>query len=569
MTSSDSQNGGPASGGGNGAFGDVLLEMRGLRIEGQSDEQWHEIVHGVDVTLRRGEVLGLIGESGAGKSTIGIASMGYARPGCRITGGTIVFDGQDLTKASEEELRQLRGSRIAYVAQSAAASFNPAHKLIDQYCESPVQHGVKGRSEAEKEAIDLYRRLRLPDPENIGFRYPHQVSGGQLQRAMTAMAMSSRPDLIVFDEPTTALDVTTQIEVLAAIKDVVHQFNTAAIYITHDLAVVAQMADRIMVLRYGDLIEEGAARDMIANPKEKYTRQLLAVRTFRKEEAADVRTPEPVLRVENVTASYGGGTVKVLKNVSMEIHKARTVAVVGESGSGKSTLARAITGLLPPMEGKVLYHGEALPAALAQRNRDQLRKLQMIYQMPDTALNPRQRIRDIIGRPLDFYLGLKGSKRTERVRDLLSMIELEPDQFIDRYPGELSGGQKQRICIARALAAEPELIICDEVTSALDQLVAEEILKLLQRLQDELQLSYMFITHDLATVRAIADEIVVMLLGEIVEQGEKMTVLNPPHHEYTELLLSSVPEMDPDWLDRVLASRGQSAGGANDVAPPR
>jgi peptide/nickel transport system ATP-binding protein len=540
---------------GRGEKGDVLLEMRGLRIEGQADDVWHEIVHGVDITLRRGEVLGLIGESGAGKSTIGIAAMGYAKPGCRITDGTIMFDGMDLRQTPEHKLRKLRGARIAYVAQSAAASFNPAHKLIEQYCEMPVQHGVKPRSEAEQDAKELYGRLRLPDPENIGFRYPHQVSGGQLQRAMTAMAMSCRPDLIVFDEPTTALDVTTQIEVLAAIKDIVEQFNTAAIYITHDLAVVAQMADRIMVLKLGDMIEEGLVRQMIEEPKEEYTKALVAVRTFRK----DVEVPKeesPVLSVENVTATYGGG-VMVLKNINLEIHKQRTVAIVGESGSGKSTLARAITGLLPPIEGRVTYHGEELPPALKQRNKSQLRRMQMIYQLPDTALNPRQRIRDILGRPVEFYLGTKGREKTERVRELLTMIELDPDQFINRYPNELSGGQKQRICIARALAAEPELIICDEPTSALDQLVAEEILKLLDRLQEELHLSYMFITHDLATVKAIADEIVVMLLGEIVEQGPKDEVLNPPHHKYTDLLLSSVPEMDPDWLDHLLAKRAE------------
>jgi len=540
---------------GRGQKGDILLEMRGLRIEGQADDVWHEIVHGVDITLRRGEVLGLIGESGAGKSTIGIAAMGYAKPGCRITAGTIIFDGMDLRQTREQELRKLRGARIAYVAQSAAASFNPAHKLIEQYCEMPVQHGVKPRSEAEKDAKDLYERLRLPDPENIGFRYPHQVSGGQLQRAMTAMAMSCRPDLIVFDEPTTALDVTTQIEVLAAIKDIVEQFNTAAIYITHDLAVVAQMADRIMVLKLGDMIEEGLVRQMIEEPKEEYTKALVAVRTFRKD-AEIPKEESPVLSVENVTATYGGG-VMVLKDITMEIHRQRTVAIVGESGSGKSTLARAITGLLPPIEGRVTYHGEELPPALKQRSKSQLRRMQMIYQLPDTALNPRQRIRDILGRPVEFYLGTKGREKTERVRELLTMIELDPDQFINRYPGELSGGQKQRICIARALAAEPELIICDEPTSALDQLVAEEILKLLDRLQEELHLSYMFITHDLATVKAIADEIVVMLLGEIVEQGPKDEVLSPPHHKYTDLLLSSVPEMDPDWLDNLLAERAE------------
>ncbi|MFQ6018159.1 MAG: ABC transporter ATP-binding protein, partial [Kiloniellaceae bacterium] len=319
--------------------------------------------------------------------------------------------------------------------------------------------------------------------------------------------------------------------------------------------VVAQMADRIMVLRYGHLVEEGNARELLANPKEDYTRKLIAVRSFRKA-AADTAEDRALLRVEDLSASYGGsGGLLVLQDINLEIHRARTVAIVGESGSGKSTLARAVTGLLPPIKGRVLYGDEELPPALAQRDRDQLRRLQMIYQMPDTALNPRQRVRDVIGRPLDFYLGLKGAEREKRLKELLTMIELEPDDFIDRYPGELSGGQKQRICIARALAAEPELIICDEVTSALDQLVAEEILKLLQRLQDELQVSYMFITHDLATVKAVADEIVVMLQGEIVEQGEKQEILTPPHHEYTELLLSSVPEMDPDWLNGVLEKR--------------
>ncbi|MDP6567106.1 MAG: ABC transporter ATP-binding protein [Alphaproteobacteria bacterium] len=532
---------------------DVILTMRGLRIEGYADEVWHEIVHGVDVTLRRGEVLGLIGESGAGKSTIGLAAMGFARDGCRISGGQIIFDGIDLTKASDDELRALRGSRIAYVAQSAAAAFNPAHRLIDQYCEAPVQHGIMPRSEAEADAKDLYGRLQLPDPDGIGFRYPHQVSGGQLQRAMTAMAMACRPDLIVFDEPTTALDVTTQIEVLAAIKNIVQQFDTAALYITHDLAVVSQMADRIMVLRYGNLVEEGETRPIVEDPQKDYTRDLLAVRTFRKPPVDEPEGDIPLLRVENVTAAYG--KVPVLSGVSMDIHEKRTVAVVGESGSGKSTTARVITGLLPPSEGRVLYEGQALDPTYRKRSKDELRRLQMIYQMPDTAINPRQRVRDIIGRPLEFYLAIRGEEKEARVRQLLQMIELDPDDFIDRHPGELSGGQKQRICIARALAAEPELIICDEVTSALDQLVAEEILKLLQRLQDDLGLAYMFITHDLATVKAIADEIVVMLAGEVVEQGPKQEILTPPHHEYTELLLSSVPEMDPDWLDRVLEDR--------------
>lgn len=537
----------------NNSGGDVLLSMRGLKIDGQADDVWLPIVKGVDLDLHRGEVLGLIGESGAGKSTIGLAAMGYARPGCRISGGEIVFDGIDLMKASESRKRALRGRRIAYVAQSAAASFNPAHRLIDQYTEGPVEHGVCSRGEAEADARKLYAKLLLPDPDHIGYRYPHQVSGGQLQRAMTAMAMSCRPDLIVFDEPTTALDVTTQIEVLATIKNIVEEFDTAAIYITHDLAVVAQMADRIMVLRFGETVEEADTAAMMSNPQHDYTKTLWAVRTFKKESEGIARGDRPLISVRNVTAAYG--SIPVLHDVSFDIYRGKTVAVVGESGSGKSTTARVITGLLPPAQGEVLVNGEPLPGDYRSRSKEQLRHAQMIYQMADTAVNPKQRIREIIGRPVAFYLGLSGRKLEQRIRDLLSMIELEPDTFIDRFPGELSGGQKQRICIARALAAEPEFIICDEVTSALDQIVAEGILKLLDRLQRELDLAYMFITHDLATVRAISDEVVVMFQGRIVEQGPREEMFTPPHHEYTDLLLSSVPEMDPTWLDELMERR--------------
>jgi len=532
---------------------EVLLTMKDLRIEGRADEAWLEIVKGVDLTLHRGEVLGLIGESGAGKSTIGLAAMGFARDGCRISGGEIMFDGIDMRASSESELRSLRGRRIAYVAQSAAASFNPAHKLIDQYSEAPVQHGVMARSEAEGDPTDLYRRMQLPNPDEIGFRYPHQVSGGQLQRAMTAMAMACRPDLIIFDEPTTALDVTTQIEVLAAIRNIVEQFNTAAIYITHDLAVVAQMADKIKVLLKGEEVEEADTPTMLSAPKEDYTKSLWAVRSHMREEQPPLRDSTPIVAVRNVTAGYG--PIDVLKDVSFDIHQRRTVAVVGESGSGKSTTARVITGLLPPRRGEVLFNGEALPADYRKRSREQLRHAQMIYQMADTALNPKLRLRELIGRPAQMYLGLQGKQLEDRIRNLLDLIELEPDDYIDRLPSELSGGQKQRIGIARALAAEPQFIICDEVTSALDQLVAEGILKLLDKLQTEFDLAYMFITHDLATVRAIADEVVVMKEGIVVEQGPKSEMFQPPHDPYTELLLSSVPEMDPNWLTELLEKR--------------
>ncbi|MGF6393417.1 ABC transporter ATP-binding protein [Pseudomonas plecoglossicida] len=536
---------------------ETLLEIRDLRIEGHHENAWHPLIKGIDLTLKRGEVLGLIGESGAGKSTLGLAAMGYVRDGCRITGGSVCFDGIQLLEASAQTLRKLRGLRIAYVAQSAAASFNPAHRLIDQHVETAVTNGGIDRAKAEAEAVELYRILRLPDPEHIGQRYPHQLSGGQLQRVMTAMAMACHPDLIIFDEPTTALDVTTQIEVLAAIRDAVKTFGSAALYISHDLAVVAQMADRIMVLRHGSLVEEAQTRTMLSAPQQQYTQSLWAVRNFHTSPKACPGHEKPLLEVRKADASYGHQPV--LHDVSLKLYRGQTLAVIGESGSGKSTTARLISGLLQPTSGQVLYDGEALPADYRQRSKEQLRRIQMIYQIPDTALNPRQRIVDIIGRPLSFYLGLKGKALRERVAELLRMIDLEPAKYMDRVPRELSGGQKQRICIARALAAEPQLIICDEVTSALDQLVAEGVLKLLDRIQRELNVAYLFITHDVATVRAIADEVLVMQRGRVVDHGSREAIFQPPYRDYTGLLFSCEPEMDPDWLDRLLAARNSNS----------
>jgi peptide/nickel transport system ATP-binding protein len=464
-----------------------------------------------------------------------------------------VLGGQELVNLPESELRKLRGVQVSYVAQSAAAAFNPAHSLMDQFVEAPVQHGKFKKPEAQERGRQLFRQLQLPDPDHIGQRYPHQVSGGQLQRMMTAMAMGCQPDIVVFDEPTTALDVTTQIEVLSAIKEAVRARASAAIYITHDLAVVAQVSDRIMVLRDGDLIEGGSTRTLLADPQENYTRRLLSVRSSRNKRVVADAT-DLILNVEGVTARYPGAQVDVLCNIDVQVERGRTVAVVGESGSGKSTLARVITGLLPPIQGRVSFAGRQLSASLAKRTKDDLQRIQMIYQMPDVALNPRQRVSEVIGRPLQFYLDLKGQALKARIGELLEQIEL-PAEYMDRFPEQLSGGEKQRVCIARALAAEPDLIICDEVTSALDQLVAEDILKLLEQLQSDLAVSYLFITHDLATVKAIADHVVVMYQGMIVEKGPKVDILSPPHAPYTELLLSSVPEMDPDWLDALMARR--------------
>ena len=527
-----------------GGRGQILLEMKDIHIEGFSDETWHPMIKGVDLTLRRGEVLGLVGESGAGKSTLGKAAMGYTQPGCRLTGGSIMFDGMDLTRISRAQSKALWGTRIAYVAQSAAASFNPAHRLIDQTIRAANRARLRPEEDSRADAVELYTKLQLPAPETIGQRYPHQVSGGQLQRIMTAMAMSPRPDLIIFDEPTTALDVTTQVQVLSAMRSIVDEFDTAAIYITHDLAVVSQMADVIKVLRHGEEIEEAATTQMLTAPEEPYTKSLWSVRALEKPEETSADT---ILSVENIEAAYGARR-------HHKVHAGETLAIVGESGSGKSTVARVICGLLPQSRGQVSFNGQALPPALKDRSIDQLRRVQMIYQSADTAMNPRQTVGEIIGRPLEFYQGLTGSARDRRVIEMLKMIELD-ERFFDRLPSELSGGQKQRICIARALAAEPDLIICDEVTSALDQIVQEGILKLLLMLQKDLGISYLFITHDIAVVKAISDEIVVMYQGEVVEQGPKNQILEPPHPAYTDLLLSSVPQMDPNWLSNLLEER--------------
>ncbi|KAE9630817.1 ABC transporter ATP-binding protein [Parasedimentitalea maritima] len=540
-----------------------LLRVRDLKIGAHvippdGDPFDIEIVHGVSFDLKKGQVLGLIGESGAGKSTIGLSALAYGRGGVEITGGEVFINGSDILKDSLGNLRKLRGHVVTYVSQSAAASFNPAKKLMTQVTESCIQHNLCSQSEAEERAVTLFRKLGLPEPETIGDRYPHQVSGGQLQRVMTAMALCPQPDLVVFDEPTTALDVTTQIDVLAAIKEAIRDTGVGALYITHDLAVVAQVSDQIMVLQNGNTVEYGDTEQIINRPAEAYTQALVSIRSA--EHAEKLPTDAPVLKVDGISARYPGTKFDVLNDVSLELRPGQTLAIVGESGSGKSTLARTITGLLPQRSGEITFDGRGLTQTLAERSKEDLRELQMIYQMADVAMNPRQTIAMIIGRPLEFYFGLRGSERDKRVRELMDEIELGPE-FLSRYPAELSGGQKQRVCIARALAAKPKLIICDEVTSALDPLVADGILKLLLNLQKIEGVSYLFITHDLATVKSIADTIAVMHRGKVVRYGPKSQVLSPPFDDYTDLLLSSVPEMKSGWLEDVIAHRKMESAG--------
>jgi peptide/nickel transport system ATP-binding protein len=534
-----------------------VLEVRNLRIEttmcvpGEAPREL-VIVDNISFTLECGRVLGLIGESGAGKSTIGLSALAYGRGGVRITGGQVVLNGRDILHCQPNGLRALRGREVSYVAQSAATAFNPSHCLIDQVVESALLHRGTARKIAEQRAVSLFKKLGLPDPENFGKRYPHQVSGGQLQRAMTAMALCPEPDLIVFDEPTTALDVTTQIDVLAAIKETIHSTGVAALYITHDLSVVAQVADKIMVLRHGKTVEYGETAQIIHTPVKDYTRALVSMHSIFHEEKKPAK--ESLLSIKNISARYHGGNTNVLDQVSLDLSRGQTLAVVGESGSGKSTLARVITGLLPSSEGNINFDGKLLKPRFNQRSKDDLRELQMIFQMADAAMNPRHTVGKIIGRPLEFYFGMKGQEKVNRVQQLLDEIEMG-EGFIDRYPAELSGGQKQRVCIARALAAKPKLIICDEVTSALDPLVADGILALLLNLQKSEDVAYLFITHDLATVKSIADSIVVMYQGRVVRYGPKSEVLSPPFDDYTDLLLSSIPEMKIGWLEGAISHR--------------
>jgi peptide/nickel transport system ATP-binding protein len=537
-----------------------IVNVKGLKVTARNDMgEEVTIVHGADFSIKRGEVLALIGESGSGKSTIALALMGYARSGCRLAGGSVTVAGHPMLSLGERQLAGLRGRTVAYIAQSAAASFNPSRCLMDQVIESALIHKLMPRAAAEKKAVDLFRALALPDPENIGKRYPHQVSGGQLQRLMAAMALITDPDLVILDEPTTALDVTTQIDVLRAFKKVVQERGSTAVYVSHDLAVVAQMADRIVVLRDGAIQETGTTTQILSAPAHPYTKSLLAAIAPKQRQSAGADTrkaaAQPLLEVRGLYASYGSAKgsapVKcVLDDINLVIPRGATIGVIGESGSGKTTLARTIAGMVAPSEGAILLDGKRLAPTLAGRTREQFRRIQFVFQNADTALNPLHTIERILGRPLEFYHGMKGAARRKRVLQLLDLVRL-PATVADRLPGELSGGQKQRINLARALAAQPDLILCDEVTSALDTVVGAAILDLMAELRKELNVSYVFISHDIGTVRAICDEIVVLYAGRKVEARKREALALPPFHPYSNLLISSVPALRRGWLEEV------------------
>ncbi|NKL97061.1 ABC transporter ATP-binding protein [Rhizobium leguminosarum] len=533
-----------------------FIEIRDLKVEATTDSGRRvEIIKGVSLDVAEGEIVALIGESGSGKTTIALTLMGHTRAGCRISGGSVSVGGKDMVTLSEKQRAKVRGTEVAYVPQSAAAAFNPATSIMDQVIEVTRIHQLMSPDEARARAVELFRALSLPEPETIGSRYPHQVSGGQLQRLAAAMALIGDPTLVIFDEPTTALDVTTQIEVLRAFKSVMKKGGIAGVYVSHDLAVVAQIADRIVVLKGGETQETGTTGEILNNAKHPYTRELLAAFEPKPRGATGPAEPAtaPLLSIEDLVAGYGQRQadglplVRAVEHVSLKVEKGRNLGIIGESGCGKSTLARTIAGILPAAVGKIVFDGTELHRNARERSRDELREMQIVFQYADTALNPAKSVEDILDRPLVFYHGMDRKARNARIDQLLDMVRL-PRNLRHRRPGELSGGQKQRVNFARALAADPKLILCDEITSALDTVVAAAVIDLLKELQRELGLSYIFISHDLSVVEAICDEIVVMYGGRKVEEITSSTV-KAPQHPYSQLLFSSVPTLDPAWLD--------------------
>jgi peptide/nickel transport system ATP-binding protein len=543
-----------------------LLSVSNLTVEGRAPEGgWRNILGNVSISVKPGEVVALIGESGAGKTTLALAALGYCRAGTRIAGGAVTFADTNVLSLSREGKRDFRGREVAYVAQSAASALNPSIRISEQVSEGLLLHNLQDRIDPKTRATELLSLLHLPNPAAMARRYPSQISGGQQQRAMMAMAMACEPKLLVLDEPTTALDVTTQIEVLKAIKDAIREHKTAAIYVSHDLSVVAQIATRIVVMRHGDIVEQGTAEEILENPRREYTRSLLAaVRKMDNPSAspAPIKAPVPLLKIAGVSASYHRSLFRtprdsqmVLHDISLSVMPGETVALVGESGSGKSTLVRIIAGLHKAAAGSIELASRPLKPTTRGRSKNDLRRIQIVLQSPEQALNPRTNVGGAIGQVLRFYFDLPEAQTKERTAELLEMVDLPPS-FAAKLPGELSGGQRQRIAIARAFAAKPDIILCDEFLSALDTLVAARILELMARLKREHNVAYIFVSHDLATVAAIADRIAIMYQGRIVEIGRAIDVFAPPQHPYTRLLVQSVPQLRRDWLDEVIARQG-------------
>jgi peptide/nickel transport system ATP-binding protein len=597
-----------------------LVEVRDLSVAYRHDEGWLRVVDGVGFAIARGEAFGLVGESGCGKSTVAYHLLGYQRPASRVESGQVLFAGTDVLSLGRPALDRLRGNRISLVPQNPTTALSPGMRVGAQLAEVLTQHGPdKSGAAVAARTRDLFGLVGLPDAARIGRRYPHQLSGGQQQRVIIAMALACEPDLVVLDEPTTGLDVTTQEQIIALLRDLRARLGMSMLYVTHDLGVLAEIADRVGVMYAGQMVESAPTATLFRQPRHPYTRGLIASipqieaggrprgrplrGLLRREElpagcpfqprcefsepscasnrqrpvavAADhevacqrwqaiaapspvapesaetplVQVPTPLLALDAVTLGYGMSSwlrrrrssgARVVQELSFSIQRGEVFALVGESGSGKSTVARAISGLLAPSAGRILFDGAPLPGAVKSRASDLRRRIQYIFQNPDASLNPRLRVGRIVARPLQMFAQLDRATLRQRIAAALQDVRLDAD-YVGRYPDQLSGGERQRVAIARALVAEPDLLLCDEVLSALDVSVQASVLALLRRLRQEHNLAMLFISHDLAVVRSLADRVGVLFRGFLMEVGTADQVFAPPFHPYTHSLLMAVP----------------------------
>lgn len=529
--------------------GAPLLSVEGLEVHFGD----HAAVRGVDFAVRSGDTVAVVGESGSGKSTTAAAILGLLPTGGRITAGRIVFDGSDIAGADRRTLRAIRGREIGYIPQDPMANLNPVWKVGFQVSEA-LRANTSGR-DARRRAVELLAQAGMRDPAKQAGRYPHQLSGGMCQRALIAIGLAGRPRLLIADEPTSALDVTVQRQVLDHLQGLTAELGTALLLITHDLALAAERAESVVVMREGVVVEAGAARSILRNPRHDYTRRLVAAapsltveRPTRQRPAGD-GDPGDILVASELTKVYREShrapwrrtELLAVDGVSFGLRRASTLAIVGESGSGKSTLAQLVLGLLPPTSGTVVFDGEPVHAA---RNRDRRlafrRRVQPVFQNPYSSLDPMYTVSRAIEEPLRIHRVGDRRHRERAVRELVDQVAL-PSSVLGRLPRELSGGQRQRVAIARALALRPEVLVCDEAVSALDVLVQAQILDLLAGLQAELGLAYLFISHDLAVVRQIADDVLVMRAGRVVERAAAAELFARPRHEYTRQLLDAIP----------------------------
>ncbi len=537
-----------------------ILSVEDLCVSVNTETGLKPLIRDLSFTLNRGETLAIAGESGSGKSITALAIMGLLPPpAVRVTGGTVRLGTADLTTLPEAGMRAIRGDRVAMIFQEPMTSLNPVMTIGTQLVEAIRAHEPVSRSQARAMALEALQSVRISQPERRLDQYPHQLSGGMRQRVMIAMALALRPEVLIADEPTTALDVTVQREVLDLLRDLQAGLGTAIILITHDMGVVAETADRVIVMRDGQVVESGLVENIFARPQASYTRDLLAAvprmgtgaaRTPAQVVQAATKAPVAVLRDVRVRFDLRGGMlgrvthlVHAVEGVSFEIGAGETFALVGESGCGKSTVARAMVGLVPH-EGRIDIAGQTLTGMRPEAQKQLRRRIQMVFQDPMAALDPRMRIGDLIAEPLVIHGIGTAAEQQAAVGDLMQRVGLSRDQM-DRYPHEFSGGQRQRICIARALSLRPDLIIADESVSALDVSVQAQVLQLLEALKREFGISYLFISHDMAVVENVSDRVAVMYLGQIVEIGSRAQVFGDPRHSYTRRLIDAVPVPDP------------------------